>query len=218
MTQYAERCLLILLVSMSLTLARTSEARTLDESLLDIESRWAAAAYEIDGRQQEKALKRLLIDARELHANHPGEPGAAAWHGVVARTYRDARGSRGSMRLAKEARDALLMAESLDPLVLGGLVYANLGALYSNVSSGFGGFGNKTRGMGYLWKAIIVDPDGIESNYLYAEVLVDEKDYPAARDALQKANDAPARPENPEADRIRKIEVATLLAMVEHKL
>lgn len=218
MTQYAERCLLILLVSMSLTLARTSEARTLDESLLDIESRWAAAAYEIDGRQQEKALKRLLIDTRELHANHPGEPGAAAWHGVVARTYRDARGSRGSMRLAKEARDALLMAESLDPLVLGGLVYANLGALYSNVSSGFGGFGNKTRGMGYLWKAIIVDPDGIESNYLYAEVLVDEKDYPAARDALQKANDAPARPENPEADRIRKIEVATLLAMVEHKL
>ena len=218
MTQYVDRCILIILVSMSLTVAGISEARTLDESLLDIENRWAVAAYEIDGRQQEKALKRLLVDARELHASYPGEPGAAAWHGVVARTYRDASGSRGSMRLAKEARDALLMAESLDPLVLGGLVYANLGALYSNVSSGFGGFGNKTRGMGYLWKAIIVDPDGIESNYLYAEVLVDEKDYPAARDALQKANDAPARPENPEADRIRKIEVATLLAMVEHKL
>lgn len=218
MTQYVDRCILIILVSMSLTVAGISEARTLDESLLDIENRWAVAAYEIDGRQQEKALKRLLVDARELHASYPGEPGAAAWHGVVARTYRDASGSRGSMRLAKEARDALLMAESLDPQVLGGLVYANLGALYSNVSSGFGGFGNKTRGMGYLWKAIIVDPDGIESNYLYAEVLVDEKDYPAARDALQKANDAPARPENPEADRIRKIEVATLLAMVEHKL
>lgn len=218
MTKYVDRCILIILVSMSLTVAGTSEARTLDESLHDIESRWAVAAYEIDGRQQEKALKRLLVDARELCASYPGEPGAAAWHGIVARTYMDARGSRGSMRLAKEARDALLVAESLDPLVLGGLVYANLGALYSRVSSGFGGFGNKTRGMGYLWKAIIVDPDGIESNYLYAEVLVDEKDYPAARDALQKANDAPARPENPEADRIRKIEVATLLTMVEHKL
>jgi len=218
MTNYLDRYFPILLASISLVAVETSDAQTLDESLQEIEGRWATAMYETDGRQQEKDLKKLLVDVRKLHESHPDGAEAAAWHGVIARTYMDAKGSHGSMRLAKEARDALLIAESLDPLVLGGLVYANLGALYCEVSSGFGGFGNKTRGIGYLWKAIVVDPDGIESNYLYAEVLLDEKDYPAAREALQRANDAPARPKHPEADRVRKLEVATLLAMVEHRL
>lgn len=218
MSKHLHHCFLIILVSMSLTSIEAAEAQTLDDLLLNIESRWATAAYETDGRKYQKTMKKLLDDIRDLHASHPGRPGAAAWHGIVARSYMDARGSSGSMRLAREARDALLKAESLDPLVLGGRVYANLGSLYSKVPSGFGGFGNKTRGIGYLWKAIVVDPDGLDSNYLYAEVLLDEKDYPAARDALLRASDAPARRGHPEADRARKLEVATLLAMVERRL
>ena len=160
-------------------------------------------------------MKNLLGDVRNLHTIHPGSAEAAAWHGIVARTYMEL---RGSMSLAKEARDALLAAESMDPLVLGGLVYANLGALYSEAPSWLGGFGNKTRGIGYLWKAIVVDPEGIDSNYLYARVMLDEKDYDAARDALIRAKDAPARPNNPEADIARKLEVENLLASVERRL
>lgn len=218
MSKYVYRCFLALIVSMSHAPNVAAEILTLDDLLLMIESRWATAVHETDGRQHQKTLKKLLVDVRDLHASHPGKPGAAAWHGIIAREYMDAKGSSGSMRLAREARDALLKAESLDPLVLGGCVYANLGSLYSKVPSGFGGFGNKTRGIGYLWKALVVDPDGIDSNYLYAEVLLDEKDYLAARDALLKASGAPVRPGHPEADRARKLEVATLLAMVERRL
>ncbi len=218
MSKQIHHCFLVLLVSVSLASTGIAQAQSLDDLLLNIESRWATAAFEMDGRQHQKTLKRLLDDVRDLHVTHPGKPGAAAWHGIVARAYMDAKGSSGSMRLAREARDALLKAESLDPLVLGGRVYANLGSLYSKVPSGFGGFGNKTRGIGYLWKAIVVDPDGLDSNYLYAEVLLDEKDYPAARDALLKANDAPVRPGHPEADRARKLEVAALLGKLETRL
>jgi hypothetical protein len=218
MSKLAYHCVLTLLVLMSVASIRAAEAQTLDDLLLEIESRWAAATHETDGRQHQETLKKLLQDVRDLHASYPGRPGAAAWHGIVARAYMDAKGSNGSMRLAREARDALLKAESLDALVLGGRVYANLGSLYSKVPSSFGGFGNKTRGIGYLWKAIVVDPDGMDSNYLYAEVLLDEKDYPAARDALLRANNAPARPGHPEADLARKLAVATLLAKLEHRL
>lgn len=218
MSKQVHHCFLILLVSVSLASVESAETQSLDDMLLNIESRWATAAHETDGRLHQKTLKKLLDDVRDLHANHPGTPGAAAWHGIVARAYMAAKGSGVSMRLAREARDALLKAESLDPLVLGGRVYANLGSLYSKVPSGFGGFGNKTRGIGYLWKAIVVDPDGIDSNYLYAEVLLDEKDYPAARDALLKASGAPVRPGHPEADRARKLEIATLLGKVENRL
>lgn len=218
MSKRVHLCFLMLLISASLASTGVAEAQSLDDLLLNIENRWATAAYETDGRQHQKTLKTLLDDVRDLHANHPGKPGAAAWHGIVARAYMDAKGSSGSMRLAREARDALLKAESLDPLVLGGRVYANLGSLFSQVPSSFGGFGNKTRGIGYLWKAIVVDPDGIDSNYLYAEVLLDEKDYPAARAALLKANGAPVRPGHPEADRARKLVVAALLGKVENRL
>ena len=208
-------CALIGIVSMSLSSARTTLAETLDESLLNVESRWAKAAYKTSGRQQGKDLKSLLNDVRTLHERHPNRPEAAAWHGIIARTCMDL---GGSMSLAKESRDALLAAESINPLVFGGLVYANLGALYSSAPSGFGGFGNKTKGIGYLWKAIVVDPEGIDSNYLYARVLMGEKDYDAARDALLRAKDAPARPDHPEADIARKLEVENLLARVERRL
>jgi hypothetical protein len=205
---------LIGIVSMLLISANSSGAQPLEESLYSVEARWADAAYKTTGRQQAKALKSLLSDVRDLHQSHPDRAEVAAWHGIVARTYADV---NGSMRLAREARDALLAAESIDPLVLGGLVYANLGALYFQVSSGLGGFGNKTRGIGYLWKAIVVDPEGIDSNYLYARVLLDEKDYSAARDALIRAKDAPDRPNHPEADFARKLEVENLLASVERR-
>ena len=218
MSKQIRHCFLILLVSASLASTGVARAQSLDDLLLNIENRWATAAFEADGRQHQKTLKRLLDDVRDLHESHPGKSGAAAWHGIVARAYMDAKGSSGSMRLAREARDALLKAESLEPLVLGGRVYANLGSLYSKVPSGFGGFGNKTRGIGYLWKAIVVDPDGLDSNYLYAQVLLDEKNYPAARDALLKANDAAVRPEHPQVDRARKLEVAALLGKVEDRL
>ena len=207
--------LLALAVLISLASAKPTQAESLDRSLLSVETRWADAAYRTAGSQQGKALKNLLTDVRSLHKTHPDRAEVAAWHGIVARTYRDV---NGSMSLAREARDALLVAESIDPLILGGLVYANLGALYFNVPSSLGRFGSKTKGIGYLWKAIVVDPEGIDSNYLYARVLLDEKDYGAARDALIRAKDSPARPNHPEADLARKLEVENLLASLERRL
>jgi hypothetical protein len=215
MTRQLSHRVLACIASMLLVSANTSEAQPLEESLYSVETRWADAAYSTSGKQQGKALKDLLADIRKLHESHPDRAEVAAWHGIVARTYMDV---NGSMRLAREARDALLVAESMDPLVLGGLVYANLGALYFNVPSSLGRFGNKTKGIGYLWKAIVVDPEGIDSNYLYARLLLDEKDYGAARDALIRAKDAPARPNHPEADSARKLEVENLLASLERRL
>ncbi len=215
MTRELTRCVLLGVALMSLVSARETYAQSLDDALHSVETRWAQATYESAGRQQGKALKNLLIEVRRLHEAHPDRPEAAAWHGIVASTYLD---TRESMSLAREARDALLVAESLDPLILGGLVYANLGMLYSKVPTRLGGFGNKTRAIGYLWKAIVVDPDGIDSNYLYARLLLAEKDLDGARDALIRAKDAPARPSHPEADNARKLEVDNLLAMLEGRL
>ena len=118
----------------------------------------------------------------------------------------------------QKAREALLKADSLDPLILAGLVYAPLGALYSETPKGFGGKGGNVKGIGYMWRAIVVDPDGLDSNYLYAELLVDEHRLEEAREILLRASTIPARPDHLPADRGRREQIITLLESVETRL
>lgn len=210
----------LLLVPATLIVVATTPARAqpLDETLLDIENRWAIAMYETSGREKQKALTGLLQDARTFAASHSDSPEASAWQGIIARECIRARCGARSRNLHKEARDALLKAEALDPYALGGRIYANLGALYSQTSSKFGGFGSQVKGIGYLWRAIIVDPDGLEANYLYAELLVGEKNLVEARDVLLKASETPVRSSHLRADRGRHREIAALLQKVEKRL
>jgi hypothetical protein len=207
------RQLLLVCFAAAMTFAASmASAERLSDSLSGIEDRWVTATYEANTRQKQRDLKQLLNDVRSLHQRYPEQPEAAAWHGVVARSYSDI---KGSMRLAREARDALLIAESLDPLTLGGQVYANLGALYSSVSAGFGGFGSKTRGIGYFWKALTVDPEGLDANLLYAQAMINQKNLPAARDALRRARQSPESSAHLTADHARKEAVSVLLSKVE---
>ena len=62
---------------------------------------------------------------------------------------------------------------------------------------------------------VVVDND---TNGKPDVTLLAEKDYVAAREALTRAMDAPARPDHPEADFARKLEVENLLASLEQKL
>lgn len=209
-----------LLLFMALTVAATSpvRAQTVDEALLEIEDRWAKAVYESSGRAKEKALTSLLNDARAFASSHSHNPEAAAWHGIIARECIRAHCKTRSTKLRKEARDALLKAESLDPYALGGRIYANLGALYSQTPSKFGGFGSEVKGIGYLWRAIVIDPDCLESNYLYAELLVGEKKLAEARDVLLKVSETPARSDHLRADIGRRQQILTLLHKIQKRL
>ena len=202
----------------STAFGNSANAQTLDESLQNIEGDWVSATRISNNKQQAKKLKILLRDVRAIHEGHPLSAEAAVWHGLVARSYMDAKSRTGYSSIAREALDAFLSAETLNPTVFGGLVYANLGALYSGAPSKFGGFGNKTKGLGYFWKAIVVDPDGLYSNYLYARMLVDEKDYIAAHDALLRASQAADSYLHPTAERARRAEIAELLEAIERRL
>jgi hypothetical protein len=180
---------------MTVAVAEKADAQTFDETLLEIENRWAEATYQATGREKDEALEALLNDVRDFAERH-SDP----------------------TKLRREAREALLKAESLDPLVLDGLIYANLGALYSETPSGFGGKGGNVKGIGYMWRAIVVDPDGLDSNYLYAELLVDEHRLEEAREILLRASTIPARPDHLRADRCRREQIIALLESVETRL
>ncbi|MDH3821620.1 MAG: hypothetical protein OEU59_10890 [Gammaproteobacteria bacterium] len=205
-------------LAMTVAVAEKADAQTFDETLLEIENRWAEATYQATGREKDEALEALLNDVRDFAERHSDRPEAAAWHGIIARECIKSRGRSRSTKLRREAREALLKAESLDPLVLDGLIYANLGALYSETPSGFGGKGGNVKGIGYMWRAIVVDPDGLDSNYLYAELLVDEHRLEEAREILLRASTIPARPDHLRADRGRREQIIALLESVETRL
>lgn len=187
-------------------------------TLHDIQHRWAEASYRETGGTQKKAFEALLEAARNLAAANPERAEALVWQGIVASTYAGVKGPFGAMSLAKEARQALMKAEAMDPTVLDGSVYTSLGTLYSKVPGGLIGFGDKDLAREYLEKAVQENPDGIDPNYFYGEFLLEQKEYEAARSALLKAKNAPQRPDRPLADEGRQREIDTLLNEVNRKL
>lgn len=189
-----------------------------DEDLLDIQHRWAVANYSTRGKAQKKAFATLLEDARALAESHPDRAEALVWQGIVASTYAGVKGPFGAMSLANEAREVLTKAEHLDPSVLDGSVYTSLGTLYYKVPGGIIGFGDKELAGNYLQKALQANPEGIDPNYFYGEFLFEQEDYAAARDALLRAQQAPARADRPLADQGRQREIAALLQRVNREI
>ena len=189
-----------------------------DQALLDIQHRWAVANYSTEGKAQKKAFEALMEDARALAETHPDRAEALVWQGIVASTYAGVKGPFGAMSLAKEARDALTRAEQMDPSVLDGSVYTSLGTLYYKVPGGLIGFGDKNLADTYLKKALQANPEGIDPNYFYGEFLYEQEEYAAARDALLRAQQAPARANRPLADEGRRKEIAVLLQRVNAKM
>jgi tetratricopeptide (TPR) repeat protein len=206
------------LVAVMLSATSLAADDAFDGKLHDIQHRWAEANYNATGGAQKKAFEALLEDARSLATANPDRAEALVWQGIVASTYAGVKGPFGAMSLAKEARQALIDAEALDPTVLDGSVYTSLGTLYSKVPGGIIGFGDKELAREYLEKAVQANPNGIDPNYFYGEFLLEQDEYEAARAALLRAKSAPPRPDRPLADEGRQREIDSLLNEVNRKL
>jgi len=103
-------------------------------------------------------------------------------------------------------------ALSINPEALKGSAYTSLGTLYAKVPGWPLGFGDDDKAKEMLQKAVAINPTGIDANYFYASYLADEGETAEAEKYLLKAQQAPARPERPVADKGRQKEIAELLA------
>jgi Tfp pilus assembly protein PilF len=114
----------------------------------------------------------------------------------------------------KAARRSLEKAIAIDPMALDGGAYTSLGALYYQVPGWPVAFGDDRKARELLEQALKINPNGIDSNYFYGDFLAREKEYAAARAALEKALRAPDRPARALADAGRRDEITTLLASI----
>lgn len=185
-----------------------------DADLLTIQTRWADANYSPPGEPKEAAFDKLMADTAAFTARNRGRAEPLIWEGIVLSTAAGVKGGLGALGLAKDSRARLEAALKIDPKALQGSAYTSLGTLYHKVPGFPVGFGSDKKAKEFLVKALAINPEGIDPNYFYAELLYDDKDYAGAKKHLEKALQAAPRPSRQSADEGRRREIRALLAKI----
>ena len=183
-----------------------------------LQTRWAEIKYQLPEAEQEKAFASLVAEAKQLREAHPDEAPFLIWEGIIRSTYAGAKGGLGALDEVKQARKLFERSIDLAPEAMMGSAYTSLGSLYYQVPGWPIGFGDSEKAKVMLLKGLDYNPDGIDSNYFYADFLRDQKQYRQALDAFEKALKAPPRPGRELADEGRKQEIKAGMATVKKHL
>jgi tetratricopeptide (TPR) repeat protein len=185
--------------------------------VLQLEERWAEVNYLTQGKSQVEAFSSLIEQARQVTKAQPNSAEAWIWSGIIQSSYAGAKGGLGALSSAKAAKADLEKAIDINPDVLEGAVYTSLGVLYLNVPGWPVGFGDEDAGVTLLKQGLQISPDGIDSNYFYAEYLFKEKEYNVAQRHLRKALAAAPRDGREIADDGRRGEIQHMLEEIEEQ-
>ncbi len=187
-------------------------------TLEDLQHRWAIANYQAQEDEVEAIFTQLIADVDQAIAANGADAELLIWQGIIKSSYAGKLGGLGALGLVKEARKSLEAAIKVNDEALAGSAYTSLGALYYQVPGWPVAFGNDKKARQMLEKALKMNPDGIDSNYFYADFLVSENEFEAAEVRLNKALQAPARPGREIADAGRREEIRALLSKIEKEL
>ncbi len=201
-----------------LTYLPSAYAQNMDESLFQLQKKWASVKYEIPEKQQKKPVIMLAKQAKKISQQNTGKAEPLIWQAIIISMKAGLDGGKAGLREAKAARELLLKAEKINPKALNGAIYTSLGALYYKVPGWPIGFGDKKLARKYLEKSLRMNPDGIDINYLYGEFLYQAGDYTKAKATLEHGLKVKPRIGQEVADKGRKAEIKDLLQKVNKKL
>ncbi|ANC03783.1 tetratricopeptide repeat protein [Pseudomonas putida] len=187
------------------------------EHLSSLQQRWAQIQYQLPKEKRADALEKLAGDAATFVHQYPGAPEPLIWQGIINSSWAGATGGLGALSKVKAAKASLEQAMKLDPNALQGSAYTSLGTLYDQVPGWPIGFGDSDKADALLRQALQINPNGIDSNYFWADHLYRQKRYPEATQALHKALQAPPRPGRELADQGRRGDIDALMKMIKDK-
>ncbi|MDH4096542.1 MAG: hypothetical protein OEV81_17340 [Betaproteobacteria bacterium] len=195
----------------ALLLAPTVRAGV-DDDVRVLQQQWEQIKYRKPQAEQEKAFAALAQSAAAVRARYADRAEAEIWYGIIVASHAGAKGGLGALSLAKEAKQALEHALNIDAKALSGSAYTSLGSLYYQVPGWPIGFGDDAKARALLDKALALNPEGIDPNFFLGDYLYRQRDFDGARKALERALQAPPRPDRPLADEGRRAEVKEILA------
>lgn len=186
--------------------------------IVPLQQRWAEINYQLDEDKREKAFTELVGTADQVVAANADKAEAYIWRGIIKSSLAGAKGGLGALSVAKESKADFEKALSIDAGALQGSAYTSLGVLYFKVPGWPIGFGSDKKAAELLTKALTINPQGIDPNYFYAELLADKRDYSKAMRYLEQAKQAPKRSGRETADAGRQQEITVLMAKVAKKI
>lgn len=188
------------------------------QAVSELQHHWAEANYQLKGKAQQARFEALLKEADAVVQANPASAEALIWRGIVQSSYAGVKGGLGALGLAKAARSDFEQALKMNDKALAGSAYTSLGTLYFKVPGWPLGFGDNDKAEQLLKQALVINPDGIDSNYFYGVFMLDQRQYKKAEQYLLKARQAPARPDRPLADMGRQLEITDALQQVRYQL
>lgn len=189
----------------------------LDQAIADITHQWAKVNYQIAPAQQAEGYKALIATTEQVSAAWPGKAEPLIWQAIALSSAAKVEGGLSALGKVKQARELLLGAEKIDPNALAGSVYTSLGSLYAKVPGWPLAFGDKAKAEQYLKHALALNPNGLDANFFFGELLADEGRYAQAADHLKRALAAPARAGREDSDAGRRAEAQTALDTLRSK-
>ncbi|MCB1720761.1 MAG: hypothetical protein H6860_03670 [Rhodospirillales bacterium] len=191
----------------------------MDQDISELQEEWARIKYQIsDKDRQLDAIHKLEEQAATVTAKYPTNAEPKIWEGIILST--DAGIVKGMSALGKVKKAKELFETSLkqNPDALDGSAYTSLGSLYYQVPGWPIAFGDDEEAEKNLKQALRLNPNGIDPNFFYGDFLLQDGRYKEAQSYLNKALQAPERPNRPLADAGRKQEIKAALAQVGQKL
>lgn len=210
------KSLALLCAGLVFALALPAHADALDEGIAGLQHGWAQAYYQAPEAQKEARFDALVKQSEKVAADYPARAEPMIWEAIILSSAAKFQGGLGALDKIKHARSLLEAAEKIDPKALDGSVYTSLGSLYAKAPGWPLAFGDKKQAAQYLQQALAINPDGIDPNYFYGDLLIEQKQKADAERYLNKALAAAPRPGREDADAGRRAEIQQSLARLKN--
>ena len=151
-----------------------------EHTVSELYQKWLALQVQIQIDDPLSKLVTLAIQAETLTKQYPLIPDFWALLGMIRAQQASLVSGLEGLKLAKQAKDMLQNALSLDPYVFYGVAYAELGWLYHRTPGWPFSFGSDKMAKHLFNKAVNINPRSIAANFRYAEYWFDQKDYAQA--------------------------------------
>lgn len=190
----------------------------IENEYIKLQDRWSTINYTIKEDNKEKEFSNLLNEANDIVNKSNNSVESLIWRGIIKSSYANVKGGLGALSIAESSKEDFEKAISINGNALEGAAYTSLGVLYFKVPSWPIGFGDDKKAKELLLKGLEINPEGIDSNYFYADYLFSERNYKDALVYIEKAKTAKNRLGREIADTGRQKEIEELIKKINKKL
>ena len=182
-----------------------------EEAALELQRDWEIVKYQAPAAERVSRFEALAAKAHRATEQHPSSSPVLIWEAVIVSSWAEAKDDLGSLDLAKRAKALYEAALKIDASALGGGAYTGLAALHYKLPGWPLSFGDEDKARELLQRALAINPQGVDPNYYYGELLVETRRPQEAVAYLERVLQAPARPGREIGDAGRRGEARALL-------